>query len=195
MQRFIRIDGHVRTDRYRLPADAVVDLEILRGDARQRVRRVDVPVFLIGTAGDCDLVLVEETIPEVHTYLYVRPEGVSIRTLGAGPPLVVDGRVVENAMLADGDDFSIGPFEFLVRIGRSGDPSRKGDWRLCACRRQNTPGDRPPGDPAADSLPPDAVLDAVRQSLLVRGLRLYVEPLAQKPIAQTFEIPSGRASA
>ena len=46
----------------RLPT---VELEIMRGQARRRVRRVAAPIFLIGTANDCDLVLGDPRFPEV----------------------------------------------------------------------------------------------------------------------------------
>jgi len=173
MQRFIRIDRQPTAHRYRLPADAVVELEILRGRARQRLRRVEVPVFLIGTADDCDLVVAAPDIAPVHTYLYLRPEGVSIRTLGAAPPLTVNGRVAENALLADGDEFGIGPFEFLIHV-RLKEPV------------DDRAGRRRPGRPSCDApeagefgpggLDATQALDIVRQSPLVRKLRSFVEP-------------------
>ena len=41
-----------------------VQLEIVRGQARHKIRPVDVPVFLIGTAEDCDMVLGDFQFPE-----------------------------------------------------------------------------------------------------------------------------------
>jgi pSer/pThr/pTyr-binding forkhead associated (FHA) protein len=75
-----------------------------------------VPVFLIGTSEDCDLMLADPAIPEVHTYLFVRGEGVTIRCLGAAPALHVEGRRVESARLRDGDCFAIGTYAFRVHI-------------------------------------------------------------------------------
>jgi predicted component of type VI protein secretion system len=123
MQRIIRIDRQARAERGG-PAAALVELEILRGHARQRRRPVNVPVYLIGTAEDCDLVLGDPAIPEVHTYLYLRAEGVTIRTLGAAPKLKLEGIEVETARLRDGDRFAIGPFAFRVHIGADAGFSR-----------------------------------------------------------------------
>jgi hypothetical protein len=136
---------------------------------------VEVPVFLIGTADDCDLVVAAADIPPVHTYLYLRPEGVSVRTLGAAPALTVNGRVAENALLADGDKFGIGPFEFVIHI-RHGAPvddragvQRPGPGRQ-SCDAPEAGEFRPGG------LDATLALDVVRQSTLVRKLRIFVEP-------------------
>lgn len=93
-----------------------VELEIARGQARNLRRRVAGPVFLVGTAGDCDLVLGDGQFAEVHAYIFVTEEGVSLRHLGAEPAVSVCGRPVESAFLRDGDTIRMGPFEFLIRI-------------------------------------------------------------------------------
>lgn len=95
----------------------MVELKILRGQARQKVRRVQGPVFLIGAAMDCDLVLREQFLPEVHTYLYVTREAITVRHLGAAPGLFIGNRRVEAAQVYDGDCLRIGEsFEFQVSI-------------------------------------------------------------------------------
>jgi hypothetical protein len=106
-----------------------VQLEIIRGLARHRIRPVRVPVFLIGSAGDCDLVLGDPDFPEVHTYLFVTAGGVSARHLGAGAPLLVDGRIARSAVLHDGDVLASGPYEFRIRID-SPQPDSSGDRRI-----------------------------------------------------------------
>lgn len=95
----------------------VVELEITRGQARRRVRKVEVPVFLIGTADDCDLVLGDPQFPEVHSYLFLSAEGVWIRRLGSEPAISVEGRLVKSAQLCDGDHMRMGAYEFRVSIG------------------------------------------------------------------------------
>jgi pSer/pThr/pTyr-binding forkhead associated (FHA) protein len=99
--------------RARLPR---VEIEILRGRARDLVREVTFPVFLIGTADDCDLVLGDARFSEVHAYLYVTKDGVSLRHLGGGPEVRVQGRPVHQAHLADGDWIRTGPYTFRVCI-------------------------------------------------------------------------------
>lgn len=97
-----------------------VELEILRGRAKNKIRRIDVPVFLIGSAPDCDLVLADPAFPAVHTYVYVNPSGVSVRRLGEGPQLAVDGREVQSAVISDGQTLFLGRYEFNVRISWGG---------------------------------------------------------------------------
>lgn len=98
-------------------AAPVVALEILRGRAKQRLRPVTVPVFLIGAADDCDLVLADDLFPDVHTYLYVTPRGVTLRQLGLQPPLYVNGEKTEVAALQNGESFRLGSsYEFRVHI-------------------------------------------------------------------------------
>jgi hypothetical protein len=107
-----------------------VRLEIRRGKARNLVRKVFGPVYLIGRARDCDLVLGDEQFPEAYAYVFVSDPAVTLRRLGAGPDLTVNGRVVQNVELRDGDRIRTGPFEFHVRIV----------WPLCA---EDSRADRP----------------------------------------------------
>ncbi len=93
-----------------------VTLEIARGNAHRRLRHVKPPVFLIGAAADCDLVLGDPQFPSVHTYLYVTKAGVSVRHIGDGPELMVNGEAVESSPIADGDRLLLGTYEFIVRV-------------------------------------------------------------------------------
>jgi predicted component of type VI protein secretion system len=160
MQRIIRIDSQGHTQR---GSQGTVELEILRGAARHRRRKVTVPVFLIGTANDCDLVLGDPAMPEVHTYLYVRAEGVTIRTLGAAPPLQVEGRPVESARLRDGNSFAIGPFAFRVHISPGTRPPAEDDDRAACCRPSHADEDREAG--AADRYGADGPAAAAVESV------------------------------
>jgi hypothetical protein len=93
-----------------------VELVIIHGRANQLVRRVRVPVFLIGSHRECDLVLGDARFPAVHSYLYVTRQGVRLRHLGAPPAVRVDGRVVDVAMLVTGNVIDLAPFQFQIRI-------------------------------------------------------------------------------
>ncbi len=97
-----------------------VTLEILRGRARQRIRPIVRPAFLIGSAADSDLMLGAEQFPAAHCYLLLNPEGVGLRWLGFAPDVLVNDRPVEKAELQDGDLLRTGPYEFRIRI-RHGD--------------------------------------------------------------------------
>jgi hypothetical protein len=79
-------------------------------------RQVRSRAFLIGTAPDCDLVLADPRFDPVHSYLFVTPERITIRQLGQGPPLSIDGRPAPWAVLADGDRIEMASYEFQVQI-------------------------------------------------------------------------------
>ena len=93
-----------------------VGLEIVRGKASRKIREVNPPVFLIGTAEDCDLVLGDLRFPEAYAYMYVTTRGVSVRHLGEGPELYINGELTESALLNDGDILELGAYEFQLHI-------------------------------------------------------------------------------
>jgi len=91
-------------------------LEITRGRAKHKRRAVRSSAFLIGTAPDCDLVLGDPRFDPVYSYVFVSQRRVTIRQLGFGPALCVDGRPTPWATLSDLDWLQMGPYEFQVRI-------------------------------------------------------------------------------
>lgn len=93
-----------------------VELEITRGQARHKLRRLKEATYLFGSSENCDLVLGDPQFPEVHGYILVTPEGVSIRHLGAQPVLTVEGEPVTSTGLKHNDRIRTGPFEFRVHI-------------------------------------------------------------------------------
>lgn len=119
MTKFYRLDAaHPSPPRPTLLLPEVA-LEIVRGQARQRLRQVSAAAFLIGAANDCDLVLGDHRFAEVHSYLFRRPGQVTLRRIGFEPELSVNGQVVDFVSLADGDRIRTGPFEFRIHITRS----------------------------------------------------------------------------
>lgn len=141
----LRIDAHSQPIPHILPLGPRVYLEIIRGRVRQRLRKVKGKVFLIGSASDCDLVLGDPAFPEAYAYLFIPPHGVTVRWLGAGPPLYVAGEKAEYAVLRDGDEIAFGPFALLVRI--EGPPQRSSPKE----RGSETP---PPGLADLEDPPP-----------------------------------------
>ena len=120
-----RIDQKSHPAPHFLPQMPKVGLEIVRGKASRKVRDVNPPVFLIGAAADCDLVLGDLRFPEAYAYLYVTLRGVSVRHLGEGPELYVNGELTESGLLADGDLLELGPYEFQVHIQERSPRGRK----------------------------------------------------------------------
>jgi len=124
----LRFDRHNQQEPHILPVGPKVALEITRGRVRQRIRPVRRPVFLIGTASDCDLVLGDLSFPEAYAYLFVHDTKVTIRCLGSGPPLTVCGEPTDAAELLHGDVVAFGPFELRVRFDQPaphGQPPRQ----------------------------------------------------------------------
>ncbi len=147
-----------RYDRPHLPTDGgtkhelpLVELEILRGRAQNRVRPVKVPAFLIGSALDCDLVLGDHRFPEAHSYLLLAASEVALRWLGVGPEVSVNGKPIQKARLRDGDHLQLGPYEFRISI------------RL----RETTPDSAEPQILRLNRHPPDDLDSATRE---IRGL-------------------------
>jgi hypothetical protein len=112
----LRFDRYSPPNRQVLPFDTSVWLEITRGRVRQRLRAVRGPAFLIGSASDCDLVLGCDVFPDAYAYLLVHDEKVSIRRVGDGPELLVNGETIEAGDLFDGDQIAFGPFTLRMVI-------------------------------------------------------------------------------
>jgi len=93
-----------------------VELEIVRGQAQRRRRPVVSPAFLIGSSCECDLVLSAAQFAEVYACLVVRRSGVTVRQVGEGPAMHINGQPSADAKLRDGDRLVAGPFEFIVHI-------------------------------------------------------------------------------
>ncbi len=103
-----------RVTRRQPPAGQTLCLEISRGHAKRKLRQLKGPVFLIGAAGDSDLVLGDNQFPEGYAYVYLRNGELSIRWLGEGPELQVNDWPVQMSPLKIGDRISAGPFEFRI---------------------------------------------------------------------------------
>ena len=112
----LRFDRQTPPKPHSLPAGPRVSLEIARGRVRQKTRPVTRRVFLIGAASDCDLVLGDLDFPEAYAYLFVSGGEVTIRRLGSGPELLVNGEVVDSVELFHGDLMEMGPFALRIVI-------------------------------------------------------------------------------
>ena len=133
----LRFDRYSRPQGQALPAGTAVWLEITRGQVKQRLRTVRGPAFLIGTAPDCDLVLGDQIFPDAYAYLLVQDDKVTIRRVGDGPELLVNGETIEAADLFHGDQLAFGPFELQMvirerpqRVVADSTPVTVGSW-LC----------------------------------------------------------------
>ena len=90
-------------------------LEIRRGVAKHRERKVTEPVFLVGSNPDCDMVLGDPQFAPIHFYLLRRAGRTCIRSTETDPDLTVNGQVKRVAQISEGDRIRTGPYEFIVR--------------------------------------------------------------------------------
>lgn len=95
-----------------------VRLTIQKGRARNLIRDINGPVFTLGTDQTCDMVLGDLQFPDVHSYVCIRDKIVSLRHLGQGPNVTVNGREVRWGELRDGDRIRTGSYEFRINIER-----------------------------------------------------------------------------
>lgn len=153
--------------------DVQVELEILRGRTRHKKRPVAAPAFLIGRADDCDLVLGDPQFPELYAYLRQSATGVTLRQIGGGPPLTLNGRPIERATLADGDRIRSGSYEFQLHIRQ-----QKATVPSSAAAASPIESDRVEEHTAVIEV--EALLSDIRESLFPAAaqLKLYVDPEA-----------------
>jgi predicted component of type VI protein secretion system len=152
-----------------------VELQVLRGRTRFKSRPVTAPVYLIGAAPDCDLVLGDPQFPEVYAYLRRTEEGVTLRRLENGPELTVNGQLVKRCSLSDGDRIRTGPYEFLVHV-RPAPASEASPSRHLAPEPLVGPLD--PVEEHSAVLEGEMLLRDLRETLrpAAPALRLFIDP-------------------
>jgi hypothetical protein len=182
-------DPHHRSQPTELPS---VELEIVRGRARNKLRPVLGRAYLIGSADDSDLVLGDPQFPAAFAYLMRDAAGVTLRWLGDGPELSVGGHAIHAASaLNDQDRIRTGPFEFRVHIRRPAERPVDGDQGAESPAAESAPASRGSGplsrflprgtSASAESSEADATdVDATSESVpaAVPTLRLLAESLA-----------------
>lgn len=89
-------------------------LEIRRGKTGYPNRPVCSRSFVIGSGPGSDLRLGGEGIPVAHTLLTINGNHILAQWLCESPPLIVNGKPIDEAELRDGDQIEIGRFEFTV---------------------------------------------------------------------------------
>jgi hypothetical protein len=93
-------------------------VEVRRGRTRAPRRAVRSERFLIGAGSNCQLQLGGDEIPILHSILLVNEDGAHIDAVVPWPQLIVNGSPCRTADLHDGDQFTIGKFEFAVHEQR-----------------------------------------------------------------------------
>lgn len=93
--------------------EAAINIE--RGVAHHRERRLELGVFTLGSGKDCDLILGDEQFPELFAYILRIKGEYHLRCLTAEPLLTVNAQDVVAARLEEGDRIRCGPYEFRFR--------------------------------------------------------------------------------
>ena len=91
-------------------------LEVTRGRTRFRRRPVTHSRVLIGAGATCDLRLGGDRMPALHSIITIAGREIALEAIGAEPGLTVNGRLIRNALLHDGDMIGIGEVELLARL-------------------------------------------------------------------------------
>ncbi len=91
-------------------------LEIVRGRARNRIRRLETETFLIGSAPERNLVLADAAVPSLHSFIYRTETRLVVCHLGEEPPLLINGYRATRMALEAGDRITVGPFELAVHM-------------------------------------------------------------------------------
>jgi hypothetical protein len=91
-------------------------LEVTKGQTRFRRRPVTTPRFLIGAGSTCDLRLGGEGMSALHSIITSAACEIAIEAIAGEPALTVNGRLVQNAVLHDGDVIAVGEVELLARF-------------------------------------------------------------------------------
>ncbi len=99
-----------------------VRLEMRHGAAKPVALDVPDVGFLVGTVPGCDLRLPGANLPPVLCLITRQPSGAGLRKLAPAQQLLVNGRPVSSAALADGDRVTLGPVELFVRVGAAAPP-------------------------------------------------------------------------
>ena len=74
------------------------------------------PVYVIGAAADCDMVLGDSQFADYHAYVYLRDGVVTLRHLGSMPETTVNGRVIKWGELRHSDRIRFGPYQLQLRL-------------------------------------------------------------------------------
>lgn len=157
-------------------------MEIIRGQARNRLRSLPTDTFLIGSAARCHLVLCDPAVPALHSFIYRTETRLVVCHLGQEPALLINGFGVTRMALEAGDRITIGPFELAVYLPLPRSPAIERRRAVMAHRVELQDGRHRVATLCAE------VSSAIEQ--MRSALRLYPEPehtsdVGRLPPAQT----------
>src|SRR5436305_1255981 len=139
-----------------------VRLEVRTGSGRTVSYEVGTTEFLVGGAGGCDLRLPAPNLPPVVCQLTRKPDGVRVRRLAPGLPVLLNGSPLPSntaTAVSDTDVLSVAGVEIVVAIRLTSFVSPK------LIPIEPAPAAAPPPPPAADAPTREAELDRRQREL------------------------------
>jgi len=91
-------------------------LVLLFGDADDKSRPLDRDVLTIGRARGADIGLDAPDVSTLHCLIWRNSVGYQIRDCGSRSGTRVNGDLVKESILHDGDVLQVGPFSFRVQL-------------------------------------------------------------------------------
>ncbi|HKB35685.1 MAG TPA: FHA domain-containing protein [Gemmataceae bacterium] len=91
-------------------------LVVTYGNASRKYRPLDADLLVLGRSPVCNIHLVSPDVAPVHCVLFRGAAGWQVRDCSGRPGTRVNGRVVQEALLGDGDIIQVGAFSFEMRL-------------------------------------------------------------------------------
>src|SRR5207249_9011542 len=91
-------------------------LRVTCGNTTKKHHYLDSDVSVLGRAGNCDLTLLSPEVAPVHCVIVRVKEGWKVRDCSGRPGTRVNGKVVQDIRLDDGDVIQIGAFSFQAHL-------------------------------------------------------------------------------
>jgi len=93
-----------------------IRIDILRDGAKLKTVEIPPGIITVGSASGCNIKLPPEGVREKHCELTWDGEKGTIKSIGAGTGIVVNGMMIVGTILSEGDVVKIGPFLFVFSM-------------------------------------------------------------------------------
>src|SRR5690242_18220180 len=89
------------------------ELIVQNGRLKGTSKPLNLPITLVGRSAGCDMRLNVEGVSAVHCVLVHGPAGLVLKDLQSERGTLVNGRPASATLITNGDQLTIGPFQFL----------------------------------------------------------------------------------
>src|SRR5262245_40679346 len=91
-------------------------LIVTYGNTSKKCRPLDADVIVLGRNPGCDMSLVSPEVAPIHCVLARVPDGWRLRDTSGRPGTRVNGKPIQDVLLADGDTIQVGAFSFQAHL-------------------------------------------------------------------------------